>query len=362
MKVFLYLVSLFSLLFPLFSFSESPEKNSKVISPEILQKLIKNQDRADEFANQFIKVNDQGQSLADYCWEKNEFQAYFQLTKGWHKAKSKNLDEIKDINKAKKQFRYITINILSQNVIAEGTLNLGKLILSFFEKYPIEGEWINSKIEKLKILLSRLKNLPKTSSHELYQLNMGAGEGAFHNQIGLTVKIYSKPSLKSSIVGSVLIKESQHPADFYKEFDDGTGLHYFLGIYSKERKGDFFKVYYKGSYSWIHLKQIYRPQRIEQYFSNRLTFIPLTMKLFDAVEGKLIKIPKVKKQNGGYEVKKLYADVIDFKWRDNKLWLKVKIHKEGCNDYTYFEKPVEVWIHPWNEKGKPLYSYPYKGC
>jgi hypothetical protein len=205
------------------------------------------------------------------------------------------------------------------------------------------------------------------STHEMFELNVGTGEGSFDEEVKKNkVDLYKSPSKKSKIIYSVPLidKERNHPASFYRLFDDKTGVIPYLGIYSKERIDDFFKVYHKGGYYWLPSDQV-ETKGVEQIFLNRLIYLSSDYKsFFDKPSGKLIKFnEKIKEEaSKGVSGELIALDVLETKWIKRKLWIRVKIHKDICLGVSIFDKPFKAWVHPYKKDGKPNYTYSYKGC
>jgi hypothetical protein len=57
------------------------------------------------------------------------------------------------------------------------------------------------------------------------------------------------------------------------------------------------------------------------------------------------------------KVKDFDFSVIEYKWINGKLWLRVQVWKKQCSDGYYSKEPRVGWVHPFSDKGKPLFTY-----
>ena len=211
---------------------------------------------------------------------------------------------------------------------------------------------------------------PLKSSHELFELNVGHGEGTFvKSYLKVTsLDLYEAPSEDAKILYSVALKQAEdnHPVDFLKLFNDKSGVFFFQGIYSKEKKGKFYKVFYKGNYYWAHEKSFYRITKIENLMMEGGLHIPVEKSTFyDAPAGSKMKVPKslldfskLDKNNG------MAFKILSYKWVKSKLWIQLTNEDGPCTEGTtgLYKEKIIFWVHPYDKDNRPLYNYPHNGC
>ncbi|WP_127717363.1 hypothetical protein [Halobacteriovorax sp. HLS] len=213
---------------------------------------------------------------------------------------------------------------------------------------------------------------PDKSSHELFELNVGIAEGSYVSNIKVTaIELYESPSLKAKVLYSIPLKRPQGVISdgYYRlDFDDKSGVFWHQGIYSKEKSGDFYKVFYKGSYYWAHKKSFMWITKIEDLFkSNMISIAADKLTFHESPGGKVFNKPKSMFDFINKSPDKdnyLEFKAVAFKWIDSKLWIQFEEKKESCGikNYTFKKKNVKFWVHPYDKNGKPMYQYPFKGC
>ncbi|WP_127717362.1 hypothetical protein [Halobacteriovorax sp. HLS] len=220
---------------------------------------------------------------------------------------------------------------------------------------------------------------PDKSSHELFELNVGIGDLDYLPEVKITaIDLYESPSLKARVIQSVPLKNpdgSNTPGYYAIDFDDKSGVFWHQGIYSKEKSGDFYKVFYKGSYYWAHKKSFMWITKIEDKFIGGMVFLAADkLTFYESPGGKVFNKPKSMLDYIDKSPNKdnyLEFKAVAYKWIDSKLWIQFEEEKESCGikNYTFKKKNVKFWVHPYDkngkpfdEKGKPFYIYSYKGC
>ena len=208
---------------------------------------------------------------------------------------------------------------------------------------------------------------PTKAFHELYELNVGTGEGSFIKTLKFkSLTLYKEPSKKSQIVYKVdYVNDSRdHPAQFYELFDDKSGVYKFMGIYSRENRGDFYKVFYKGDYLWAHKSNFYEIVNIESLIMDPRGISANVNKIefYKTPGGEVFTIPNSLKRYSENRTKKVDFLPKEYKWIDGVLWVKLSSEKGSCapEGISYNEK-LEFWYTPYKKGERPNYYYGYKG-
>lgn len=207
---------------------------------------------------------------------------------------------------------------------------------------------------------------PTKSSHMLYELNIGAAEGSYYTTKSV-LSLYDEPKNGAPAVFQVpLINEKRkRPGAFYKLFDDGSAIFYSTGISSKEKIGDFYKVFYEGDYYWANKSDFVRVVNIEEFAAHPLGIYLSVYEtsFYNKPNGNKIKLPSgIDDFLKGTGYKHVTFDVAEYKWVQDKLWVKIKTAENFCGSNRHFKGKVDAWIHPFSKEGKPLFVYARKGC
>ncbi len=133
-------------------------------------------------------------------------------------------------------------------------------------------------------------------------------------------------------------------------------------ISSREKSGDFYKVYYKKekTWGWLHKDNFSYIGHIENYICSKEyeSFqSPKELVLFDKLNGNKIDLKERKYQRkaniGIYEFYK--ASCLGGKWVKDRLWLHFEIvtydSAEDWKEDLSTAKTVKVWFSPFNDDG-----------
>jgi hypothetical protein len=199
----------------------------------------------------------------------------------------------------------------------------------------------------------------KKSNHFLYRLSIGYAEGSFVTKEAKNVKlrVYGSPNINSRVLFNVPVFDSErdHPGEIFTLFDNGKTLPRAESIYSTEKKGDFFKVAYKGKIGWVNKKQFYGIRDIESLVHENSFYISDDygkVSLHEKPNSQKI----VRDDISSINKRETEVKVLSYKWVESNLWLEVEIWEEGCSGKKYFKKPLRGWIFPFNKNGKPKFS------
>jgi len=219
--------------------------------------------------------------------------------------------------------------------------------------------------DKVKVIKS---NRVTKSNHELYILDVGTGGGfLLKNRAKVDeLRLFGKPNLKGKVVRRIPLNTNKERKiiNILGDFFQGRGAYGSVAIYSRERRGDFFKVKHKNMDGWLYKGELYKIIYIEDFlkeikFSIRIKWLMLA----DVPGGKRLFPQNITNRRSeshssgtGVELK-----VLGSAWHENKLWLRVKVLGYEDNMERISIEEIEGWIHPYNVEGQALYGYSYKG-
>ena len=187
---------------------------------------------------------------------------------------------------------------------------------------------------------------PEKANFPLYSLN-AHNDGS--KRAHMSLKLYKEPKSTSQIVYEVpfVSKERKdHTGPFHKLFDHDSIYHYPHSIFSKEKIGEFYKIYYKNETFWSKGSNYLRTEKIENRMLDSLIGIDYDkIRLFDKPLGNEIQVPAsllkhYKDNNEDYFV----TDVKEFKWMKGRLWVRILFWRAPCDDAQYFDKNFSAWV------------------
>jgi len=209
---------------------------------------------------------------------------------------------------------------------------------------------------------------PTKAFHELYELNVGTAEGTFLKTLKLkSLVLYKDPDRNSPILHEVeYVNESRkYQSGFYQLFDDKSGVYEFMGIYSRERRGDFYRVFYKGEYFWTHKSNYHRITRVENLILDPrgISVDVNKIEFYKTPGGEVFTIPDSLKRYSENRTNDVDFLPKEYKWIDGVLWVKLSSEKGSCSTDNDYSEKLEFWYTPYKKGERPNYYYAYKsGC
>lgn len=142
-------------------------------------------------------------------------------------------------------------------------------------------------------------------------------------------------------------------------FYEGKTVKYSTIIASSEKKGDFYRVYYKNKYCWINKKDlanIFSYKEFIQALEGRTYFrFDSEVPLYSSIGGKMLPWVTISKyKDNKYRKYSLHVPITDSKVVDGKLWLKMEIGKSGGgggDGALLLDEPIPVWIRAYKDDG-----------
>lgn len=193
-----------------------------------------------------------------------------------------------------------------------------------------------------------------------------ASEGTINEKhIGKKVKIYAGPSDDSILLDTFIVtKDGSDYASFYFSFNRDKNVYGSGLIASTERKGDFYKVCYKGKDVWLKKGGVVVVYNIQEYFKEIGTAFEIlkdrNTPFYKTPEGEEVEISQFKeKLPPVYKVDEIYGEVKEVKEINGKLWLMLRMSPDsflGAISATKrrenpFE-PFSVWLKPYDDQGR----------
>lgn len=190
--------------------------------------------------------------------------------------------------------------------------------------------------------------------------------------VGEKVKIFTSPSDDSLLMSTFTVtKNLEDYRGFYSSFSKKKNIDGSRLVSSTERKGDFYKVCYKGKDAWVKKGGIVVVYNLEEYFKEIGSFFEVSLDrkspFYKEIQGEEIPFPEIKDRiHSSFKEFGILGEPVGFKELNGKFWLRLKISPES---YVVVEnkemennpfKPFHFWIRPYDDQGEiDGWSFPY---